>query len=188
LKLKKGDALVAVVIIAPLEDAMGARCLMAVFLFALLLTQGCQQSGEVTPGSHEGDIKALRDVEIAEEQAFISKDPEKWLSFFADDATLLYPNMPAIVGKDNIRAYAKLSFADPALTVQYQITRVDVAQSGDLGYTQGTSTYTMTDPKTDKPMNDRSKWITIRKKQPDGSWKIVQDVWNSDLPLSNPSK
>jgi len=167
---------------------MSARCLMPVFLFALLLTEGCQQAGEVAPGSHEADIKALREVELAEEQAFSSKNPEKWLSFFEDDATLLYPNMPAIVGKDNIRGYAKVVFADPAVTVQYQITGVDVAQSGDLGYTQGTVTSTTTDLRTGKPMNDRGKWITIRKKQADGTWKIVQDAWNSDLPLSNPSK
>ena len=162
---------------------MSARRVMLLSLFALLLAAGCQQAREAAPHSHDADIKVLRDVEIAEEQAFISKDPEKWLSFFADDAALLYPNMPAIVGKDSIRAYMKLSLADPALTIQYQITRVDVAQSGDLGYTQGTLSYTMTDPKTGQPMNDRGKWLTVRKKQDDGSWKIVQDAWNSDLPL-----
>jgi len=167
---------------------MFARCLMPVFLFASLLTQGCQQQVRETAHSHEADMNALRDVEIAEEQAWSSKDVDKTLSFYADDATLLYPNMPAIVGKDSIRAYMKASFADPALTVQYQITGVEVAQSGDLGYTQGTETYTMTDPKIGKPMSDRCKWLTVRKKQADGSWKIEQDTWNSDLPLSNPSK
>jgi len=167
---------------------MFARCLMPVFLFALLLTQGCQQQMREATHSHEADIKALREVELAEEQAFSSKNPEKWLSFFEDDATLLYPNMPAIVGKDNIRGYAKVVFADPAVTVQYQITGVDVAQSGDLGYTQGTVTSTTTDLKTGKVVPDRGKWLTVRRKQADGSWKIVRDAWSSDLPLSNPNK
>ena len=96
----------------------------------------------------------------------------------------MYPNMPAIVGKDSVRAYMKPSFADPAFTVQYRLTGVDVAQSGDLGYTQGTLAYTMTDPETDKPVNDRGKWLTVRKKQSDGSWKSIRDTWSSDLPLS----
>jgi|SRR5215469_12821285 len=164
------------------------KTLRVALLFAFLFAEGCQQVQQVASGSHEADIKALRDVEIAEEQAFISKDPEKWLSFFADDAALLYPNMPAIVGKECIRAYMKLSLADPDLTIQYEITRVDVAQSGDLGFTQGTLSYTTTDPKTSKPINDRGKRLTIRKKQADGSWKIVQDAWNSDLPLPSTSK
>jgi ketosteroid isomerase-like protein len=68
------------------------------------------------------------------------------------------------------------------------MTQPDVAQSGDLGYTQGTLSYTMTDPKTGKPINDQGKWLTIRKKQADGSWKIVQDAWNSDVPSPSTSK
>jgi uncharacterized protein (TIGR02246 family) len=182
-KLKKGDTLVAGVKIAPLEDAVFARSLMPVFLFALLLTQGCQQQGREAAHSHEADINVLRDVEIAEEQAWISKDIEKALGFYADDAILMFPSMPAIVGKDSIRAYMKSSFADTAFTVQYQITGVDVAQSDDLGYTQGTLTSATTDPKTGKVVTDRGKWLTLRKKQGDGSWKIVRDTWSSDLPL-----
>jgi uncharacterized protein (TIGR02246 family) len=162
---------------------MCARFVMALFVFAILFAVGCQRTPEAAHGSHEADVKALRDVEIAEEQAWSSKDLEKTLSFYADDATLMYPNMPSIVGKDNIKAYMKTSFADSALTLQYQITGVDVAQSGDLGYTKGTLTYTMTDPRTGKPTNDRGKMLTVRRKESDGSWKIVQDTFSSDLPL-----
>jgi uncharacterized protein (TIGR02246 family) len=161
---------------------------MPVFLFALLLTQGCQQHVREAAHSHEADINVLRDVEIAEEQAWISKDIEKALGFYANDAILMFPNMPAIVGKDSIRVYMKSSFADTAFTVQYQITGVDVAQSGDLGYTQGTVTSATTDPKSGKVVTDRGKWLTVRRKQADGSWKIVRDAWSSDLPLSSPSK
>jgi len=117
-----------------------------------------------------------------------SKNLEKAVSFYADDATLLYPNTPAIVGKDNITAYMKPFFADPAFTVQYQIRGVEVAQSGELGYTEGTMTSTMTDPNTGKPVNDRAKWLTLRKRRTDGSWKIIRDTYSSDLPLSGPSK
>ena len=161
---------------------------MPVLLFALVFAEACQRAHEVVPGSHEADIQVLREVEIAEEQAWMSKDLEGTLSFYADDATLMYPNMPAITGKDRIRAFMKPFFADPAFTCQYQLNSVDVSQSGDLGYTQGSQTYTMTDPKTGKPMSDRGKWLTVRKKQSDGSWKIVQDTGSSDLPLPSADK
>ena len=167
---------------------MLARSVMPLLLSALLFAGGCQHGQQVAPSLHEADIKALRDVEIAEEQAWSSRDIEKVLSFYADDATLMYPNMPSIVGKNAIAAYEKPFFADPAFTVQYQITGVDVAQAGDLGYTQGTQTYTMTDPKTGKVVTDHGKWLTVRKKQADGSWKIVRDAASSDLPLSSASK
>jgi ketosteroid isomerase-like protein len=168
---------------------IAARVVAAVFVIVIALAVGCQRSGETASmGSHEADLNSLRDAEIAEEQAFLSKDAVRWLTFFADDATLLYPNIPPIVGKDSISGYAKAVFADPALTVQYQIARADVAQSSDLGYTQGTVTSTTTDPKSGKVVTDRGKWLTIRKKQADGTWKIVQDAWNSDLPLTIASK
>jgi len=162
---------------------MRARSVITPFLFAILFAVGCQRTREATPVSHEADINSLRDVELAEEQAWSSRDLEKVLSFYADDAAMMYPNMPAIVGKDAIRAYEKQFFADPAFTIQSQITGADVAQSGDLGYTQGTYTYTATDPKTGKVVTDRGKWLTVRKKQADGSWEIVRDTASSDLPL-----
>lgn len=44
---------------------------------------------------------------------------------------------------------------------------------------------TMT-PKTGKgkPMSDKGKYIVVLQKQADGSWKIVRDISNSDLPPS----
>ena len=167
---------------------MRARSVMPLFVLALLFGGGCQQVQQVAPGSHEADLKSLRDVEIAEEQAWKSKDLEKILSFFADDVILLYANTPPIVGKDAMRAYEKQFFTDLSFTMQSQLTDLDVAQSGDLGYTQGTTIYTTTDPKTGKTVTDRGKWLCIRKRQADGSWKVVRDTWSSDLPLSNEGK
>ena len=172
----------------PHDNIEFARFVMHLLLFALVFAVGCQRLQQVVPRSHEADMNSLRDAEIAEEQAWNSKDLEKVLSFYADDATVMYPNMPAIVRKDALRAYEKQFFDDPSFTMQAQIISLDVAQSGDLGYTQGTETVTTTNPKTGKAVTDRYKWLTVRKKQADGSWKIVQDTGSSDLPLPSASK
>ena len=50
-----------------------------------------------------------------------------------------------------------------------------------MAYLQGT--YTMTDPKTKKPMADKGKYLTVFTKQPDGSWKAIADAFNSDPPM-----
>lgn len=147
-------------------------------LLLALFAAGCQRAQKQEP-----DIKALRHVEIAEEQAWSSKDLERALSFYADDATLMYPNMPAIVGKESIRKYMKPLFAEPSLRIQYQLDKVDVTATGDLGYTQGIQFCAMTDPKTGKPSRDSGRWFTVRKKQTDGSWKIIQDSGNLNLRL-----
>jgi len=99
------------------------------------------------------------------------------------------PNTAAVRGKDQIRASMKQGFFDdPTSAITYQITAIEVAQSGELGYTSGTYAFTSSDPITKKPVTDHGNWLTVRKKQPDGSWKIVRDMSNSDLPLPNPGK
>jgi ketosteroid isomerase-like protein len=42
---------------------------------------------------------------------------------------------------------------------------------------------TVSNPKDKKPITDHGKYLTVFKKQPDGSWKMVADMINSDLPL-----
>jgi ketosteroid isomerase-like protein len=39
-----------------------------------------------------------------------------------------------------------------------------------------------------KPVTDRGKYATMWKKQVGGSWKVVVDISNSDLPVTPPAK
>jgi ketosteroid isomerase-like protein len=59
-----------------------------------------------------------------------------------------------------------------------------VAGSGDLAYSRGTYTMTMTDPKTKKPVTDHGSYVTDYRKQPDGSWKAVADIVTSEVPMA----
>jgi ketosteroid isomerase-like protein len=43
---------------------------------------------------------------------------------------------------------------------------------------------TSTNPKTKKPATDKGKYVTVFKKQADGSWKVVADIFNSDGPAA----
>jgi ketosteroid isomerase-like protein len=89
------------------------------------------------------------------------------------------PGEAAVTGKDAVRNELQGMMKDPALSLQFQATRVDVAKSGDLGYSQGTYTMTMTDPKTHKPVTDHGSYVTTYRKQADGSWKAVSDIATS---------
>jgi len=35
-----------------------------------------------------------------------------------------------------------------------------------------------------KPAKENGKYVEIFKKQTDGSWKVIVDIWNSDLPAA----
>jgi ketosteroid isomerase-like protein len=61
-------------------------------------------------------------------------------------------------------------------------TAADAAKGGDIVYTRSSYTMTVSDPKH-KPITDEGKYVTIFKKQADGSWRAVVDMVNSDLPM-----
>jgi uncharacterized protein (TIGR02246 family) len=159
---------------------------MLVSLMLLAFTTACTQAPP--PDTHDADVQSLKDTEAAWVKVVAAKDFEKSMSYYADDASLLWPNAPTINGKDAIRAALKPFFDDPNSSLAFQPSRVEVAKSGDLGYAQGTYTWTMTDPKTKKPVTDKGKYLVAYKKQVDGTWKAMADMDNSDMPLPAPGK
>ena len=76
-----------------------------------LMLAGCAQT---PPDTREADTKALKDNETQWNQDFASKDAEKLVAHYADDAVLMSPGMPASSGKDAIRKTLKDMAADPA--------------------------------------------------------------------------
>jgi uncharacterized protein (TIGR02246 family) len=159
---------------------------LVVSLSLLAFTVACTQAPP--PDTHDADVQALKDTDAAWSKVMGAKDFEKSMSYYADDASLLISNAPAINGKDAIRAAMKPMFDDPSFALAFQASRVEVAKSGDLGYTQGAYTMTLTDPKTKKPFTDKGKYLTAFKKQADGTWKAVADMVSSDVPLPEPGK
>jgi uncharacterized protein (TIGR02246 family) len=165
---------------------MLVRLSKVVSLLLLAFTTACTQAPP--PDTHDADVQALKDTDAAWSKAMAAKDFEKSMSYYADDASLLISNAPAISGKDAIRAAFKPMFDDSNFALAFQASRVEVAKSADLGYTQGTYTLTITEPGTKKPLNDRGKYLTAYRKQADGTWKVVSDMVSSDVPLPAPGK
>jgi uncharacterized protein (TIGR02246 family) len=138
------------------------------------------------PDTHDADVKAITDDETQQNSDWASKDADKLVAHYSDDAVLMAPGMDAMKGKDAIKSGLSAMLADKALSVKFQASKVDVAKSGDLAYTQGEYQMTMTDPKTHKPVNDHGTYVTTYRKQSDGSWKAVADIATSGAPPAPP--
>lgn len=41
---------------------------------------------------------------------------------------------------------------------------------------------TISDPNTRKPLHEKGKYVSIYARQPDGSWKMIEDIANADAP------
>jgi len=138
-------------------------------------------------GSDPNAAQALRDTEARWNQDIASRDPDKWASYYTDDAVLMVQGEPAINGKAAIRSALQQMTSDPNMSLKFQASKAEVASSGDLGYTQGTYTLTVTNPQTKKVVTDHGSYVTDYRKQPDGTWKAVADIATSDVPPAAPA-
>ena len=156
---------------------------LIVFLTLATLTAGCSKAPTPLPDTRAADMQAVKDLEAARMIDAAAKDPDKWATYLAEDASGLFPGDGMLNGKAAIKAAMATYFSDPNFSMNLQSTRAMASKCGDMAYSQGTYTMTLTNPKTKKPMTDRGKYLTVYTKQADGSWKAVADTFNSDSPM-----
>jgi len=161
---------------------LGSIIPMKIRILVLTLILGLAAAAVCLAGDTKAE-QALRDADAAWSKAAGSKDLDKTVSYYSDDATVLPPNAPAATTKEAIRKIWQDMLASPGFVISWKATKVKVAKSGDLGFVSGTYELTMNDA-SGKPVNDRGKYVEVWQKQADGTWKCGTDTWNSDLPAS----
>jgi len=134
--------------------------------------------------NHDADVKAVQGTEVQWEQDFAAKDAAKLTAHYTDDAVFIQPGSPPFIGRDAIQKLLAGMVTDPALAVKFHSTKVDV--SGDMAFTSGPYTFDMTDPGTKQVVHDHGSYVTVFRKQPDGSWKAQVDTVISEIPPPAP--
>jgi uncharacterized protein (TIGR02246 family) len=110
-------------------------------------------------------------------EAFNGGDASGVAQHYTEGARLLPPNSDIVEGRASIEEFIKGFVATGA---QASFTLLTVHEAGDLCASVGT--YDMTIPTDDGPQQDRGKFIEIWARQSDGSWRIIDDIFNSSLP------
>lgn len=110
-----------------------------------------------------------------------TKDLDKFMTYFASDATSYVPGAPAVTGTDGIRKAMGEMLATPGFSLSWTASKAVVGSGGDMGYTAGT--YEASSPAG----TEKGKYVTNWKKV-DGAWKVADDIFNSDAaPAAPPS-
>ena len=117
-------------------------------------------------------------IDNAWAHAAAAKDVERTLSFWADDASVVPPGQPAVVGKEAIRRYVTEAFAIPGFSINWKTSDFSVSASGDVAYGMATNTTTFNDPQG-KLITEHGRGVTVWRKGPGGKWKCVVDIWNA---------
>ena len=124
----------------------------------------------------------LKAIERQWEADYNARDAARLAEHYAPDAALANPGAPlatdALARRQQIASMA----ADQNLRLDFDADRVQVAQSGDMAYTRGHFTMRSTDPATKQPRQDSGSYLTVWKKQDDGSWKAVEDFVTPGAP------
>lgn len=140
------------------------------------------ESAAAPAGLSAQDEAAVRAVDVEWTRAASAGDGNALTALYASDATLLPYNEPVAKGEAMKKYNDDMtnSFTGPT-----KLTTTAVEGRGDLAYAVGTYRATLTPKKAGaKPLpTEEGKYVEVLKKQPDGSWKIIYDIWNTNAPL-----
>jgi len=122
------------------------------------------------------DDAAIRHLTKTFVEAYNRKDAAAAAQVYADDAKVLPPNMPIVSGKEAIQAFWKMAMG---MGVRLNLEAVDLVVDGSTAYERGVATMT-TQVGTAQEKISKGKYVTVMRRQANGSWKLILDIWNSD--------
>ncbi len=130
--------------------------------------------------SVEADIAAIDEVLVQYGIASSTGDLELYMSLHTDDIVKMGPDAPATYGKEDLRASTKFLFDN--FTIEGASYPEETQVDGDLGFTRGNYTLSIIPKAGGDTAYVDGKYLTICKRQADGSWKISHDCFNSNVP------
>ncbi len=120
---------------------------------------------------------ALLKLETEFMKAAAEHGSQGYMAYYSQDAVELPNGADALHGKQDIaKTMGFLDQKDNHLT--WTPVSADISASGDLGYTFGTYEFRSKDI-DGKPTVEYGKYITVWRKQKDGTWKVAVDMGNS---------
>jgi ketosteroid isomerase-like protein len=153
-------------------------------ILAISLLSACKdQSGAVTSSNGSNDstaaVAAINKADSLWDDQSAHNSAEGWLSFYTNDAIMMPPGEKTCTDTASRAVSIKAMFALPAANMRFQATKTEVSKAGDIGYSTGPYQFSYKDA-TGKEMHETGKFCETWKKQADGSWKCIVDIWNAD--------
>lgn len=123
----------------------------------------------------------LMEVDRAFANSMAEGGLDAWVGHFAPEGAMI-SGQGEITGEPYIRAAMAPIFSDSTVVFTWSPDRARVAESGELGYTIGDYRISRRDSTGQLAETlDRGKYVSIWRRQPDGTWKVVADIGSSAL-------
>ncbi len=125
-----------------------------------------------------GAPNAIRQLDVEFMKAANAKNAGALVrAFYAPDAVMMPPNHPIVEGRTGIQGFLQ-SLIDGGFT-SIKLDTTTVASAGDLAYGRGRYTLSMSPP-GGAPVQDIGKYVVVYRRQANGSWRAVADIFNGD--------
>jgi uncharacterized protein (TIGR02246 family) len=105
------------------------------------------------------------------------QDVERVLSYWTDDAVMLPPGQPAIIGKEALRHYVHASLKIPGFKITWTSTDVKLSPDANMAYMLSHNAVTMKGP-DGAAITTEGRAVTIWRRELDGQWRCAVDIWN----------
>ena len=107
-----------------------------------------------------------------------ASDADRCSAVWAANGVLMPPHHPSVHGHQAIVQYFRTLFVRSKFKFTFTSSHIHLA--GDTAWERVTYTATIW-PGEDAPsIEDVGKGLHVYERQPNGSWKLTHDIWNSD--------
>lgn len=146
----------------------------ATLLMASIVMGGCGAGRGAS--AHTTDEKALRELVDRTVAAAGRRDMAAYGKYYAPKWISALPGVPIT----ELTGPFKMQFPT-GYAIKMDTVKTEISAAGDLGYAVGTYEQTAPD-KSGALIHSVGKWMSVFRKQPDGSWGAIADTFNVDPP------
>jgi len=150
------------------------RCLL--FAVVPLVFLSCSQRR--FDAMAEGEKLLHRDAEWAD-LAAAGKDVDRVVSYWSDDAVVIFPGQSVLEGKAAIRAYVAACFQTPGFKIHWVSQKPTFSPDGKVAYMRGSNEATVP-AGSGGIMTLHSRGVSIWRIESDGQWRCVMDISNEE--------
>lgn len=126
---------------------------------------------------YEAESKRVLEADRQFQKATVEQGLEGWMAAFDDDA-VMFGREGTSRGKAQIREAMAAAFATPGFRFTWTPIRAEVSNDGQLGYSYGQYDRRVKNPEGQDNVK-AGTYVTVWKKQKDGSWKVLADFGTS---------
>jgi ketosteroid isomerase-like protein len=128
--------------------------------------------GTLSAADH-ASIRALTDRFV---QLMLAGNLDGVVALYTENGILMPPHHPAVQGRAALRAFLG---GFPRIS-SFKATVDEIDGRADLAYARGSFSMTVHPKGAPGPVEEQGKFLEVRRRQPDGSWLLAVDIFNSD--------